>query len=119
MATVNLDELENAMIMVTDSEAGAEAWVCRTTGKIYVRSDYVDPEEEQIPEDIDEDDKYVPIPTSRDLDLGRDLVFRFVQAQMPQQMDRVYDIFGRKGAYGRFHQLLHSLGMRSMASVQR
>lgn len=111
MPTVDFDELENAMMMVSDSAGGAEAWVCRTTGKVYVKSEYV-PEEEQIPEDVDEYDKYIPVPNSRKLDLGRDLVFRFVAAELPQQLDRVLDMFRRKGAYGRFSGLLDSLGAR-------
>lgn len=112
MATVNFDELETAMMMVDDSAGDAEAWVCRSTGKIYVRSDMVDPEEEDLPDDIDTSDDYVAVPDSRYLDLGHDLVFRFVDQEMPQEFDQVRDIFRRKGAYGRFSHLLDSLGKR-------
>jgi hypothetical protein len=111
MAAVNFDELETAMMMVDDS-AGCEAWVSRSTGKIHVRSDFVDPEEEDLPDDIDTSDDYVAIPDSHGLDLGQDLVFRFVKAEIPQEYDRVSEIFRKKGAYGRFSHLLDSLGKR-------
>jgi len=38
-------------------------------------------------------------------------VFRFVQGQAPELMDDVEDIFRRRGAYGRFKDLLDDIDL--------
>jgi hypothetical protein len=111
MPAVNLDELENAAIMV-DSEVGnVEAWVSRETGMVHVlNDDYMD-EEAPVPAGIgDNDARYVAVPGMRELDLGMDLVFRFTRSHLPGDEDKVRDIFRSKGAYGRFSHLLESRG---------
>ena len=62
---------------------------------------------EELPEDIDDREKYVAIPDKRDLDLGRRLVFRFVREFLPDDYDEVSRLFSRRGAYGGFRDLLH------------
>lgn len=55
MAEVDANELENAMILM-DSPGSGEAWVCRRTGKVIMRSDMIDAgEAEAVPDDIDDD----------------------------------------------------------------
>lgn len=105
-ASVSLSELLDAVLFAsTGEDLGGGAYLCRSTGKIYFVSDYVDPEEE-IPADLEESDDYIAVPTSRDLDLGTRLVFAFVDDEMPEHRDEVSDIFRRKGAYGRFKGFL-------------
>ncbi len=87
-----------------------QAWLDRETGKIYLCSDY-DDEPIALPEDIDNDEKYIEIPSKRDLDLGQRLVFRFIDEYLPEQEDQVQRIFSRKGAYGRYKNLLEQHGM--------
>jgi hypothetical protein len=111
MPAVDFDELENAMLMLGDI-SGAEAWVSRKTGKTYVRSDMIDEEVEELPDDIDTSDEYVSLPSSRDLDLGQNLVFRFAEAEMPQDYEQVRQIFRSRGAYGRFSRLVESRRLR-------
>jgi hypothetical protein len=50
----------------------------------------------------------VAIPHKNDLDLGQSLVFEFVASTLPDEYDRVRDIFRHRGAYGRFKDLLDS-----------
>jgi hypothetical protein len=85
------------------------AYICRETGKILFQSDFADPIDE-IPDDIDDFDKYIPVPTKRDLDLGQRLVFAFVRQFLPNEYDNVRRIFSRKGAYARFGDLLRYRG---------
>jgi hypothetical protein len=107
--TVDFGELEDAMLLAGDE---AEAWVCRETGKIYVKSDLNFGEEaDELPDDIDTSDQYIPLPGSRDLDLGHDLVLRFVEVEMPQEYEQVRQMFRKKGAYGRFSNLIGSMGL--------
>lgn len=75
----------------------------KTTGQFYFESDMLD--ESDIPEDIDWD-QCVEVPHKNDLDLGRELVFEFVRQMLPDEEDTVYQIFSRRGAYGRFKDFL-------------
>jgi hypothetical protein len=108
MTTVILNDLESAMDWVSTDYVENLAYVCRTSGKIYWISGEpgVLDEEDEIPDDIDDPDKYVPVPDKRDLDLGSRLVFDFTMQYLPQHYDEVRDMFRRKGAYGRFKGLL-------------
>ena len=106
MPQVNLDELENAMALMDDEFSDTEAWVARDTGIIHIRNDEYLDEEAPLPADVDDDKRYVPIPSLRALDLGNTLVFRFAEEYLPGDVERVHEFFRRKGAYGRFSRLL-------------
>ncbi len=79
----------------------------RKSGELYY--DSYDSEDE-IPEDIDDTEKYILVPTRQDLDLGKPLVLEFVSVYLPGQVNEVYEIFRRKGAYQRYKALLSNLG---------
>jgi len=97
-------EVESAVEFMSDELGGANLAVYdRMTDKFLYRSDYSDIDE--IPEDTD-DERYVEIPNKRDLDLGRDLVFRFIEQAMPEDKDLVYGFFRHPGAYSNFKNLL-------------
>jgi hypothetical protein len=81
------------------------AWLSLDTGKFCWYSEPGDNFEE-LPDDIGDESRYAQVPHKNELDLGRRLVFRFVQEQAPELMDDVEDIFRRRGAYGRFKDLL-------------
>ena len=85
------------------------AWVSRETGKIYWHTDFGDNFEE-LPEDIDDAEKYVALPSPRDLDLGTRLVMRFAAERLDEHYDEIAAIFSRKGAYRRFKDFLLRLG---------
>ncbi|MBZ0170513.1 MAG: UPF0158 family protein [Kofleriaceae bacterium] len=80
------------------------------SGKIYWMSELNPIEEEEIPDDLETADRYLEIPHKHDMDLGQRLVFRFVEARLPHQCNRVSDIFRHRGAYGRFKELLATEG---------
>ncbi|WP_306397043.1 hypothetical protein [Telluria beijingensis] len=111
MTTVDVNDLETAMTL-TDAGTGAEAWVCRDTGAVLIRSDEVGEPAGPVPADVDDGDRYVPVPSARDLHLGQALVFDFVRAEIPSEYDAVREIFRRPGAYGRYSRLLDGLGLR-------
>src|SRR5215218_7363336 len=56
----------------TDGGGRNEAFLCRETGKIYWRSPDLD-EIEEVPDDVEDDEKYIPIPDKKELDLGKPL----------------------------------------------
>ena len=88
------------------------AYLCRESGKIYWHSEFSDLEElnDELPEDIEDEDKYIQLPSKRELDLGVPLVMDFVRQFLPRDFDDVSDMFDRRGAYGRFKQLLTRRG---------
>jgi hypothetical protein len=86
------------------------AYICANTGKIYFSSDATDGENE-LPDDLETSDAYISVPRKNDLDLGRDLVFSFVRQELPEKWDAVRAMFRKRGAYGRFKDLLHSQGV--------
>ncbi len=79
----------------------------RAADTIYY--DYVDLGENEIPEDLDWD-QCLEIPHKHDLDLGKRLVFDFVEEVISEEADAVHRIFSRRGAYGQFKDFLFRMG---------
>jgi hypothetical protein len=106
----SFDDIENAFLFVTGGRPFEnEAFLDTETGKIYYRSlmGGIDELEEA---GVDCDDM-ITIPHKNDLDLGHNLVFEFTSSNLPDEYDRVRDIFRHTGAYGRFKDLLDSKGL--------
>ena len=61
---------------------------------------------EELPDDVDDEAKYIALPSARDLDLGKRLVMRFADEELADHYDEVAQIFSRRGAYRRFRDLL-------------
>jgi hypothetical protein len=108
-ARVSLRELLDAFEFVNfQSGLGDnQALICRQTGKIYWRFEESELDElEELPDDIDDAEKYVPVPDKRELDLGSRLVLSFAREFLPEDFASVRDMFSRRGAYGQFKALL-------------
>ncbi len=102
--SIPFDQIENAFLFVSmDQQYMHNACLCKDTGQIFYTSEMGDSDE--LPEDI-EDSKYISIPHKNDLDLGKNLVMEFVSEFLPNDLDRVYSIFRRRGAYSRYKALL-------------
>lgn len=112
MTTVDVNALENAVLLVSDPGDGAQAWVGLDTGAVYVRSGGADPETIPLPDDIATSSRYVAVPGSCSLDMGQALVLAFVQAEMPEQVDHVRQMFQRQAAYRHFSKLVGDHGLR-------
>ena len=112
MVAIDWNSLYEAY-MVSSAGDGYDcgAHVCRATGKTFVRfADMDETLEEETPDDLDDQEKYLPLPTKRDLDLGKRLVLKFARERLPEDLDDVRDIFSRSGAYARFKDFLHRRG---------
>ena len=84
-----------------------QAFLCRKTGKVYERTELLDGDEEQeLPDDWEDDEKYLSIPDKRELDLGKPLVLDFAREFLPNDYDEVRRIFSRRGAYAAYKDLL-------------
>ena len=84
------------------------AFLCRRTGKIYWHSEFSDVAEldDELPDDVDDEEKYIAIPDKLELDLGKPLALDFAREWLPGDFDEVRYIFSRKGAYRKFRALL-------------
>jgi hypothetical protein len=106
---LSFSKLQDAFLFISGDPSSGEsqAFIDRQSGEIHYRSGFDSSlDEEELPDDIDDADKYIAVPDKRELDLGTHLVFDFVRHHLPDDYDEVRQIFGRKGAYGRFKSLL-------------
>jgi len=85
-----------------------EAFLCRRTGKIYWRSEFSDLDEmnDELPDDVEDDEKYTAIPDKRELGLGKPMVLDFAREFLPNDFDEVRYIISKRGAYKKFRALL-------------
>jgi len=111
MASVKLDELENAAILVDDGEGSAKALVSRDTGMIHLLNDEYMDEEAPVPGDIEAGDAYVCVPAASTLGLGRELMFRFAATHLAGDRERVRELLDRGDGYDRFARLLEERGV--------
>lgn len=111
MFHVTFDELESAFMWAA-SVGGFDnrAYVARSTGEIFCTSDE-SPIDDEVPEDLEDDALYVPIPDKHELDLGKNLVLNFVGDNSPADLGLVLKYFGHKGAYARLKDLLEQRGL--------
>ncbi len=107
---IRFDDIENAFLFVSmQSMSGNQALLSKTTGKIYYISEFGDSDE--LPDDKEDSDDYIEIPHKNEFDLGKQLVFQFVSEHLPEELDRVSQIFRRRGAYSRYKDLLDQKGL--------
>ena len=105
--SVKFGDLQLAFDFVNSGGLGENQAILDTqTGRLYWHSEIGDNfEEDELPEDLD-GERCIEIPHKNELNLGRALVFDFVQRFLPDDYDDVRDIFRRRGAYGQFKAML-------------
>lgn len=112
MATlVKFEDLLDAFEFVSAGQPMEhEAYLCIETGVIFYHSEFGD-NEEPVPDDIDDAEKYLALPHKNDLDLGKRLALRFAEEYLVDVVDDVHQLFRHKGAYGRFKNLVERRGV--------
>jgi hypothetical protein len=107
---IKFDDLQLAFSFVSSASYGTHEAVLDTqTGNIYYRSELGGYDE--ISENDINWDKALSIPHKNDLDLGQELVYRFVDQYLPNEYDRVQGFFRRPGAYQRYKDFLDAIGL--------
>jgi hypothetical protein len=107
---VGFKEIQDAFEFVSIASDGEhQAFLCKESGKLYYHSELCD-ELDILPDDIDNDAKFLPIPDKRDLDLGMRLALNFARQFLPGDFDDVRRFFSKRGAYARFKDLLDRRG---------
>jgi hypothetical protein len=104
---VSLKDLQEAFEFVSATDTGEhQAFLCKQSGKLYCHSELCD-DLDILPEDIDDSEKFLPIPDKKELGLGKPLALDFAREFLPDDFDDVRQFFSRRGAYARFKDLLH------------
>ena len=107
---ITFSDIEDAFLFVSSSPYGMNSAIfCKDKGQILYRSQMGDIDE--IGDEELDWDNCVEIPHKNDLDLGQALVFEFVETHLPDRYNQVQQIFRRRGAYGRFKDLLEQRGL--------
>jgi uncharacterized protein UPF0158 len=82
------------------------AYLSLDTGRIYWLSEPDAIDEEELPADLENSDRYIEVPHKNDLGLGSQLALRFVEEHLPHRHAVAESIFRHRGAYSRFKELL-------------
>lgn len=107
---VSFSDIEDAFLYVNAGPMYQNSAILdRDSGEIFYTSELGDSDE--LPEDMDDPNKYIEIPHKNELELGKALVFEFISEHLPGEMERVHAIFRKKGAYSRFKDLLDAKGL--------
>ena len=107
---ISFSNIDEAFFFVSMAQISMNnAYLCKETGEIFYTSEMGDSDE--LPEDIDDQDKYIAIPHKNELDLGKVLVIEFTSKFLSEELDEVYSIFRHKGAYSRYKELLERKGV--------
>jgi hypothetical protein len=110
MVAIKLSELLIALEFSSVSGAfDSGAFIHRSTGEIQRIADGIELDE-TLCEDVQDKDKYLPVPHKNDLDLGRSLAIAFIEKFLPDAYGTVADYFRKRGAYRKFKHLLERRG---------
>jgi len=101
--------VSNAFDYANFDHGDNQAFLDRKSGKSLYFSAFGDSDPE--PEDFADESRYIALPDKRDLGLGTELVYRFINATGPDLIDATRDAFRQRGAYRRFKALLESNGL--------
>ena len=107
---IKFSDIQDAFFFVSSASYGLHtAILAKDTGQMYWRS-----EEGDLDEIGDKDlpsDSCIEIPHRNELGLGQELVFEFVAEHLPDEFGQIQQMFGRRGAYAAFKDLLDSKGL--------
>jgi hypothetical protein len=103
MATFS--EIRDAFLFVSSEQCGMHrALLCLDSGEIYYYSETGGIDE--IDEEDFECEDFIEIPHKNEINLGRSLVFEFVDLYLPDESHLIEQIFSGPGAYERLKDLL-------------
>jgi hypothetical protein len=106
---INFSDIEEAFFFVSSESYGLHTAILNTTtGVLCYRSEISDFDEF---DDVLDWEHCVNIPHKNELGLGQEIVFEFVENNLPNAYERVCQIFKKRGAYGKFKSLLSSRGL--------
>src|SRR5262245_65688124 len=88
--------------MANSGYGRADVFLCRQSGRIYWRYDEfsgLQKYNDDVPADIDDEEKYIQLPDKRELDLGVALVMEFARQLFPPDVEDTGDHSRQLGAH--------------------
>lgn len=104
MPSIQLEDLISGFHFASGNLDESGAYLDLETGEIHFLAEGMDLEEP--PEDIDNPEKFLPLPDKRELDLGNRLAMQFIRDKSPENYTTVAGFFKHRGAYTRFKDFL-------------
>jgi|AntAceMinimDraft_17_1070374.scaffolds.fasta_scaffold80831_2 hypothetical protein len=115
MRIVKYSEIADAFDFVSSNSLGAnEAVLFPETGEIFWSSEDADIDEITPAVASLGEGKCLKIPHKNDLNLGKNLVFEFIEQNLPDEYELIRSYFSRRGAYSRYKDLLSRLSKLDM-----
>ena len=108
-AVFTFDTIEMAFEYANFDDRSNDAYLDRHTGSSLYFSMLGDSDEE--PDDFDDTSRYIAIPDTRDFGLGSQLAVQFASDRAPTLVDDVQSVFGGRGGFRRFKDLLDRNGL--------
>lgn len=111
MLTVDYTEIRNAFEFVSSGAPSQhQAYICIDTGMIHWTSNIIELEEIP-PDDLNNPERYIPVPHKNTLKLGQGLALSFIDQALPHEYNFVASLFRKRGAYRRFKDMLQYQGL--------
>lgn len=109
MHPISRDDLHLAVEHVTGGGVyGAEAYIDLQTGAVLLGGDDMEP---PLPRNVRTAKRYLPVPSRKELGLGRDDALAFAEQHAPQMLRLAEAMFNGPGAFQRFKALMHDAGL--------
>jgi hypothetical protein len=104
----DFQEIRHAYEFVSSEASSNQAFLRRQTGKIIWHSEFSDFDGllDELPNDVEDGEKYIALPDKRELGLGKRLALDFARAFLSDDFDDVRYMFSKRGAYKNFRALL-------------
>ncbi|MBU1171713.1 MAG: UPF0158 family protein [Proteobacteria bacterium] len=110
MKKISYDAIDTAIMFVSvEPFFTSQALISKHTGEIFYASEFGD--SEGLPDDFENEKKYIDVPHEKELGLGQPLVFDFVSEYIPDHEDTIHRIFRGPGAYSRYKEFLDDKGL--------
>ena len=113
-APIALDDVFAALDWAGEAGSDRMAFICRESGRILRTTDRDFDESGtstgDLPDNLDDPQRYAIVPSHRDLQLGKRLAVRFAQAHAPAVIEDVHTCFASAGARERFDALMEGAG---------
>jgi hypothetical protein len=110
---IKFSNIQDAFFFVSSASYGMNTVILpKDTGQILYHSEMGDLDE--IDDDDFDWDTCIEIPHKNDLDMGKNLIFEFVEMQLPDDYHYVQQIIRKRRAYRRFKDFLETKGLLEM-----
>lgn len=110
---ITFEDLLSAYEFVNLDQASVTLYIGKQTGTVYAESDAEELQGiyAEVPDDVEDTEKYARLPNRYDLDLGKQLPQDFAHEFLPDDADDVRAMLNQRGGYRKFRSLITVRGV--------